>query len=72
MFSNIDTFPHRIVTPPIATSSGCCNVGPMFYKWTNNDIIFDTAVLVHGPDMKTSPPPPWGFLKTVLFGHHVI
>ena len=60
MFSNIDTFPHRIVTPPIATSSGCCNVGPMFYKWTNNDIIFDTAVLVHGPDMKTSPPPPPG------------
>ena len=27
--------------------------------------------VIHGPDMKTLPPP-WGFLKTVIFGHHVI
>ena len=28
-------------------------------------------LLVHGPDMKTLPPPPWGFLKTVIFGSGV-
>ena len=29
------------------------------------------VVILHGPDMKTLPPP-WGFLKTVIFGHKVI
>ena len=34
-------------------------------------MLHDVDNVVHGPDMKTFPPP-WGFLKTVIFGHHVI
>ena len=38
------------------------------------DIVESSMGIVHGPDMNTlpPPPPPWGFWKTVIFGHIVM
>ena len=74
----------KIKKPILSSSSKSCDLDPIPTSVLKNclDILITPITditnismgnIVHGPDMKTlSPPPPWGFLKTVIFGHHVI
>ena len=56
-----------------------CSIGELIFKSSYIVIVQFLShlkkidfLLGHGPYIKTLPPPPWGFLKTVIFGHLVI